>query len=427
MGLFNFWRKDGESGGTKYKSDPIVDANELAEKLASGQLFAGEPVNSAIALAQDTFYACVRDKAESIGQLPVKLNRVVRGVKKPVESGRDFKIFTQTPNDFQSMQDLIETIVTNLETDGNFFAYIEKNTLGQTKQIIPFRFPGTVSVNMDNYGRVYYTYVTNDGRKYGMDHFDADNIWHIKLNSVNGFRGLSPVRQNKGLIGTAIAQSGYLEQVFGTGNLSNLVLETDQFFKDGAAIERLRSQWKDNYGGKKSVGTPIILEHGMKAKPLNISPADAELLGQSKQLKQQICAITRVPSSRLNDGETSKYANVENNNRAYLTDALMPIITKIEFGLNQLSPPDIQVNIDESYFVRGDRESQVRSVTEEFKNCIISMGTAQRKLGYDAVEGADELFAINTNNITLGRLEDIQRIQEQMMRNRPTGVASDGK
>lgn len=421
MGLFNFFRKSGVDE-TKVKSDPVIDANALAERLASGQVYAGENVTSLTALAQDTFYSCVRDKSESIGQLPIQMYRIVNGEKRQVSSGRDWNLFTQKPNEFQSMQDLLETIVTNLETEGNFYAYIERNTLGQVKQIVPFRFPSTVNVAMDNYGRVYYTYVTNDGRRYGMDYFQSDSIWHIKLNSVNGFKGLSPVRQNKGLIGTAIAQSGYLEQVFGTGNLSNIVLETEQVFKDGAAIDRLRSQWTSNYGGKKSVGKPIILEHGMTAKPLNISPADAELLGQSKQLKQQICAITRVPSSRLNDSEMAKYSNVENNNRAYLTDALMPIITKIEWGLNQLSPSDIRVDIDESYFVRGDRESQVKSVTEEFKNCLISMGTAQRKLGYDVTDGADELFAISTNNITLGKIEDIQKIQEAVMRNRPTGA-----
>ena len=425
MGLFDFFRKSGDDGGVKVKSDPVVDANQLAERLASGKLYAGETVTTITALAQDTFYACVRDKAESIGQLPVIAYRTTGGKKKQITQGRDWEIFTQRPNAFQSMQDLFETIVTNLETEGNFYAYIERNTLGQTKQIIPFRYPSTVNVAMDNYGRVYYTYVTNDGRRYGMDYFDASNIWHIKLNSVNGFKGMSPVRQNKGLIGTAIAQSGYLEQVFGTGNLSNLVLETAQVFKDGNAIDRLRQQWSEKYGGKLSIGKPIILENGLTAKPLNINPADAELLGQSKQLKQQICAITRVPSSRLNDSETSKYSNVENNNRAYLTDALMPIITKIEYGLNQLSPSGVVLNIDESYFVRGDRESQVRSVTEEFKNCIISMGSAQRKLGYDPVEGADDLFAINTNNITLGKIEDIQRIQEQVLINRPGAIQNE--
>ena len=70
-------------------------------------------VNSAMQLS--TVYACIRDKAESIGQLPVKLHKKSKRFDEEIAKGRYHRIFTQRPNDFMTMQDFIETIETNLE------------------------------------------------------------------------------------------------------------------------------------------------------------------------------------------------------------------------------------------------------------------------------------------------------------------------
>ena len=71
----------------------------------------------------DTFYNCVRDKAETIGSIPFKLRKFVDGNRTLVESGREHRIFTQRPNDYMTWQGMNEMIIVTMETCGVFYAY----------------------------------------------------------------------------------------------------------------------------------------------------------------------------------------------------------------------------------------------------------------------------------------------------------------
>ena len=179
-----------------------IFANDVHSRFGGGIATAGVLVNQSSAMQHSTVYACIRDKAESIGQLPVRLYRVLAdGKREEVKKGREYRIFTKQPNSFMTQQDYLQMYVTCLESSGKFFAYVSKNDRGSIAEIIPFKNQSNVSVQMDQNGNVYYLYVTNDNKPNMA--FAGGEIIHVKLNTLDGFTGLSPKDAFKSLYRSA--------------------------------------------------------------------------------------------------------------------------------------------------------------------------------------------------------------------------------
>lgn len=366
-------------------------------------------VNSAMQLS--TVYACIRDKAESIGQLPVELyKRQKSGLNEGVTKGRYHRIFTQRPNDFMTMQDFVEIIESNLEARGNFYAYVVRNDIGDVMEILPFRHQQNVAVNMDVNGNVYYTYTTNDGKpKISMS---GDDIMHIKLNSFDGIKGLSPIAYNARAIGLGISQEKHLSKMMENGAMPSGILETDHYFKDSTAPDRIRSEFKEKYQGVDKTGEVIFLENGLKYNSLTLSPADTELILQRQYSREEICGIFRVPPHRIGASTGVKKEDVEQANKDYYINKLMPIVRKIETALNELTPSGFYVKLNERGFIRGDLKSQVDAYGELFKLTAISINELRAGADFHPIENG-EYHAIDTNNITLGTLDQVGELQTE--------------
>jgi len=385
-----------------------ISANDVFNML-SGRSIAGQQVNPHTSMQHSTVYACIRDKAESCGQLPAKLMRKSANGFDVVDGGREWRIFTQKPNSFMSMQDVIEMYISCLELYGNFYAYIVKNDRGSVSEIIPFRFQQNVQVNMDANGNVYYTYTTNDGKpKIAMD---GDEIMHIKLNTLDGFTGLSPISCGGSAIALGMSQEQHLSSMLEKGAMPSGVLQSDLTFKDSNSVDRIRNQFKERYQGMSKTGEVIFLDQGLKYNPLTISPADTELLEERKYSKVDICSIFRVPPHRIG-ADIGSGADTKASNQDYYINVLMPLVIKFEFALNVLLPQNLKVKLDERGFIRGDFGARVTALGEQFKLGAISIDEMRVDTGWQPIDGGD-VHAIDTNNITLGKLTDVPELQEQ--------------
>lgn len=395
-----------KSNKTETKGNEVI--NEFGIDLLV-QKFAGVNVNVSAATKLDTVFAAVRDKSESIGQL----SAIIKRSGKRIYSGREFNIFSRKPNPFQTLQDFLEMGVAALEFRGNFYAYIVRNRYGNVTEIIPFFNQDGVGVHHDANGDIYYTAAFNDGKPSAI--ILKDDIFHLKLFSMNGYKGMSPISYNARSLGISISQEDYLSELMENGSLPKGVLSTDQMFKDETVIERMRKQWKERYGGTRNAGETPILEQGLKYQNTGLSPADTQLIMQRKYSREQICSIFRVPPHRIGASEKQTYNNVEQNNIAYLRDALVPIIKKFENAITDLMPESMEFKINTTDFVRGDRKTEVESVNSIWKHSLCSRTEAREALGFESVD-EEEVWVIESNNLTLGTQDDLKRIQEQRQR-----------
>ena len=85
------------------------------------------------------------------------------------------------------------------------------------------------------------------------------------------------------------------------------------------------------------------------------------------------------------------------------------------------------VKVDERGFTSGDFESLVKAATDLFKMGHISIDESRIMVGIPPLgsEKGGDYHAMDTNNITLGRLTDVERLQaEQRERENVTSLQS---
>lgn len=410
MGIKSFF-KDLYSVNISTKSTGMSIDDVMSRFNLGGKSATGVNVNPQTAMQHSTVYACIRDKSESIGQLPLKLYRTKSdGTKEEVKKGRDFNLHTKKPNSFMTTQDLVQMYITCLELNGNFYAYTLKNDRGAIMEIIPFRYQTSVVPQMDMNGNVYYTYVTNDNKPHMT--FAGDKIMHIKLNSLDGISGMSPIRYNSGAIGLGIGQEKHLSALLKNGAIPKGILETDSVFSDIKDATRLKDEFNEKYAGLENSGKSVLLENGVKFRPLTISPADSELLSSRQYSQQQICGIFRVPPRRIGVQSATKQADVGQENTDYYVNSLMPLVTLYENNYNLLLPEGMEIQVDENGFTRGDSKTKIEVLNSEFKTGSISMNDVRVGMGRQPIDGG-EFHAIDTNNFTFGMPTDIPRLQEE--------------
>jgi len=399
-------------GATDTKDNPYSDATFFANN------HAGVNVTYNAAMRQQDVYTAVRIKSEAIGQLPVRLMRLDGRNKIPITSGREHRIFTIRPNQYQTWQQLIEQYVAACEITGNFYAEIRRNRFGNVYEIIPFKHQNAVSVNMRSDGVIQYTYSTNDGKgKISSKTFPAKDILHIPLTTTDGYTGISPITQAAQMIGSAIAGDKHTASLFENGARPSGILKTEHSFGDDDdeaqnAISRVKRQWNELYSGPENSGKTAVLELGMAYQSIQMSAVDAQLLEQRKFSREQIASIFRVPLHMLGSPDGMKYNTIDQTNTAFFRDSLMPLVTRLENHINELLPENHVIKLHEKEFVRGDRKTLVETVKLEFTNGFCSLADAKRDLDRPVVDTDEDMFAIDTNNITYGTWEDAMRLTE---------------
>lgn len=364
------------------------------------------------AITIETVFTCIRDKSETVGRLPVALyDRSDKGVAK-VEDGRLHRIFTQQPNDFMTIQGFLEFLVASYELYGAFYAYKADNDKGSIMEIIPFKHQQNVKPAMDQHGNVYYTYVTNDGKPNMV--FGIENIFVISGFTLDGFTPISPIQYNASLLNGTYDTEATWNTLQSEGITSQFALATDKSVSAEAAI-RLKDDWK-TFRGTPGVGNIPVLEDGMTVKSLQLSPKDSELLESRGFSVNRICQIFRVPPERVGVTKMSSNDTRLDIDEAYMRNGIEPILMKFENAFNIIlrklkSKRFVRVN--RKAFYNGSPHRMVEAVGNELKIGIASVNEARLDLGRDPVEGGD-VFALDTNNLTFGKWDELKSVQEQI-------------
>lgn len=421
MGLFSWLRRNQKSEGEKTLGKASVGATLTLDDIAR---MGDQSLSSKI----EAVYACWRDKAETVGQLPIKLYETSKKGRKEINSGRVQRIFCEKPCEYLTFQSFMEMLVVSLERFGAFYAYVERNDLGNVMSIIPFRYQGNIHPSMDINGNVYYTYVTNDG-KIG-DPYRAEDLFIIKSFTFDGYTPVSPLVQNARLLGIANAQENTQYESQTDGITARMYASTDQIMKDDNAIERIKNQFKEMRGPSGAKAIPV-LEQNLTLHSLKLTPAETELLKNREFTVNRICRIFRVPVHRVGVASTNTgTGDVFDLDEAYMRDSLNPILVKVEKALNPLLPAGYEIEFDRNAFYAGSPWRLVEHVERAVKGGLKSINEGRQALGDEPVEGGD-VFAIDNNNVVYGSWDKLDSMQERLYgannQQKPTEDKPDGQ
>lgn len=371
---------------------------------------AGVTVSPLTAYQHSTVYSCIRVLAEAVGQLPVKLYSKTEKGRIEAVNHKMFNVLTKMPNDYMTWQEMLELIVTHLNLDGNFYAYINKNRNGKIVEIIPIPTPSAVSMLMVN-GRITYKVSDNTTLSLPKRDFKQDEILHIKGASIDGLIGMTPIQNAARSIGLSIAAEQHADTFYQNNATPNGYLTTEATLSD-EALQRLKDNWNANHQGLKNSNKTAVFEEGMEYKPIAISNRDSQFLETREFQKHEICSIFRVPPQMIYAKDSSStYNNVEQSSLGFHRDTLVPLITRIVARINAALPDDLEFALDDSHIIKGDSKTEAEVLDKYMKMGILSVNEIREQLGMTTIEGGD-VHAVVTNNITFGRFDELDKVQE---------------
>lgn len=408
MGLFSWLKRKNQKIEGK---SATLTLDDVLRQANGGDL----PIS--LSLKIETVFAALRDKSETIGQIPLKMYR--KGTDKKgreeVKSGRNYRIFCERPCEYMTTQTFIENLVVSLERYGAFYAYIERNDLGVPMSIVPFRFQGNIHPSMDVQGRVYYQYVKNDGTI--GDAYNLEDLFIVKGFTLDGFTPVSPLVQNARLLGIANAQEETAFETQTDGITARMYGSTPNSFKDDNKIARLQEQIK-TLRGPKAVSSIPIFEEDLKFHSFKLTPAETELLKNREFTVNRICRVFRVPIHRVGVTGTGAGLDIEKENEEYLRSSLNPILVKVEKALNALLPSGYEVEFDRNAFYAGSPWRLVEHVERGVKGGLYSINEGRNALGEEPVDGGD-VFCVDNNNVVYGSWNELDSMQERLYGNKP--------
>lgn len=340
------------------KSDTSMSSSELSEMIGlTYDTYSGRRVSPQLAMQLTAVFSCVRVLAESVGMLPCSLYEQLETGNRRAVRERLNRLLSVNPNNYMTPQEFWELLIACLCLRGNFYAYKVK-ALGEVVELLPLD-PSSVTPKLNSKWEPEYQVTFPDGRH---DTLTQDDIWHVRIFTLDGLTGLSPIAYAKQAVGLGLATEEHGSRLFGNGAVTSGVLQTDQYLKDDA-WERLKTDFENRHQGLANAHKPMILEMGLKWQQISMTSEDAQFLETRKFQLEEICRIFRVPLHMIQNTDRATFNNIENLGIGFINYSLVPYLTRIEQRINAgLVKPSKQgvfyAKFNAGALLRGDMKSR---------------------------------------------------------------------
>jgi HK97 family phage portal protein len=221
--------------------------------------------------------------------------------------------------------------------------------------------------------------------------FDRREIVHLKYpNPRSLYYGRGPLQAAATSVDTHEKLKKAEGAAFDHGLMSDLALETDQPLTP-AAIERLRAQLHQKYTGPENAGRPLVLEGGLKAKPISLSPREMAFLQSARLTRDEILGIFGVPAAVAGLSEDVNRSVAEAMDVIFARYCIEPKLRLIETQLNQ----DLTPRFDERLFCRfrsvipEDRAENRAEMEANLRYGVTTINEERRRQGRQPVPWGD--------------------------------------
>lgn len=344
----------------------------------------GIEVNSESAYTYSAFYSCVRIISESIAYLPwhVMIGGSKRQVAKdhPLEPKLYFK-----PNDELNSFQYRELLLQHALSWGNSYAEIERARSGKIVNLWPID-PSRVCPERDSKGKLYYQIMDNQG---GPAELRASDVFHVRGPSRDGINGYSIIDLAKESISLGLATEAFGAAFFGNGAIPGAVIKNEGSSDlDSSGVKNLLSTFNKKHKGPTNSFRTEYLSPGLDIKTIGIAPEDAQFLESRKFQISEICRWFRIPPHKLAQLERATHSNIEAENIGFVTDSLMPWVSRIESQVNfsLLDDPLKYYNkINVNGILRGDAKARA-----EYYKILAGLGV----LSIDEIRDREDMDSI---------------------------------
>lgn len=310
-------------------TQPVYTVADLAHEVGlSYDTYTGKRVSSQRAMRLTAVFGCVRVLAESIGMLPCNIFKTTGKGKEKATGERLQKLVSLKPNGYMTPQEFWELLIVCLCLRGNFYAYKVK-AFGEVVELLPLD-PGCVQPKLNSNWEPVYQVTFPDG---SIDVLGQEDIWHIRILTLDGLIGLNPIAYAREAISLGLATEEHGARLFSNGAVTSGVLRTDSELSD-AAYARLKADFEEKHQGLGNAHRPMILEMGLDWKSMALSAEDSQFLETRKFQLEEICRLFRVPMHMIQNTDRATFSNIEELGMGFINYSLVPYLTRIEQRIN---------------------------------------------------------------------------------------------
>lgn len=278
------------------------------------------------ALQCTTVLACARVIAEGLAQVPCELIRPKDAGGKQVAFDHPVhRLLSRKPNDWQTPFEFREQIGIHLTLTNNAYVFVNRDTNGKPIELFAYD-PRLITVVRQQYSNDYYVTDLN-GKK---TKIPAQNMWHIKGASMDGFIGMDAIKNAREAIGLALATVKFGANLFKNGARPSGLLSTDLPLTP-EQNQALKDAWQRAHQGASNSLKTAVLGNGMKYTPLSSTPDEAQFI-QTRELQiEEICRLYRVqPIMVMHQQKGVSYNSIEQLQLSHLQHTLGPWFERFE-------------------------------------------------------------------------------------------------
>lgn len=384
----------------KSDTNRVVTSDQLEQTLRRGaQTDAGVSVTAGSAMRFGTVFACVRVRAESVGQLPLHVYEQRAREKTKAVTHPLYSLLYDAPNEATTSQEFLEWVSASLDMAGNAYIYINR-VAGAVYELLPLE-ACYVEVKRTKVGDPFYV-VRIPGTE--PRSLAAADVLHIKLLSLDGgLTGASIIMQARNTIALAMAQEKHGSMFFKNGATVGGALSTDQVLND-ETYDALVESWLETQAGLDNAHRTAILEAGVKYTQVGLSLADSQFLEGRSFSQTEIAGLFRVPPHMIGNLEGATFSNIEQQGLDFVVHGLVPTLRRIEqrISLQLIAKPDrrrFYAKFNVGGLVRGDMAARgafyqiMRNIGAMSPNEVREM---EEMNPYDGGDTYDKPLASNT-------------------------------
>ena len=371
MAWYNFW----QNKDTEEKLNPAQPYYDHKTEPSREKVVNYERAYEDLEIVNRGVNLIVDDASEisiAVGGQVQGMSSVVKGIKR----SRVELLLNKEPNPFQDISTFRRNLITDFLLDGNIFIYFD----GVHMYHLP---ANKVTIHASD-----TTYIEKFSFNEKVD-YKPSEIIHIKDNSFYSiYRGVSRLKPALRTMVLMRSMRDFQDNFFKNGAVPGLVLKSPNTLSEKIK-ERMIQSWSARYRPDAGGRRPLILDGGIEIDSVsNVNFKELDFQSAIAENEKIILKALGVPPMLLDSGNN---ANIRPNMRMYYLETILPIVRKINFAMERHFGFKCSEDITDIPALQPELRDQSQYYSALVNTGIISPNEARDALGFDPVEGHDDL------------------------------------
>ena len=314
---------------------------------------------------------------DDVAEIPTTVSRdnAFRGVVPGIKRSKVETLLNKSPNPYQDINSFKRNLITDFLIDGNIFMYFDGAHL--------YHLPATdVKIHSSK-----ETFV----EKYTMREttFSPDEVIHIKENSFHSiYRGVPRLKPALRTMMLMKSMRAFQDNFFKNGAVPGLVLKSPNTLSEKIK-ERMMASWQARYRPDAGGRRPLILDGGIEVDSIsNVNFKELDFQTSIEENEKIVLKALGIPPIMLDSGNN---ANIRPNMRMYYLETILPIVRKMNYGLERFFGFELSEDISDIPALQPELRDSSAYYTSLVNGGIITAAEARDRLGFEPIEGTEEI------------------------------------